>query len=63
MQKLARDEYKRFLKGSSREEARCKELAKKLADHGSPEEAWNREWESVYKLAESVMNRILREGC
>lgn len=63
MQKLARDEFKKFRKGAGSEISQCEELAKKLGSHkGSPENAWNQEWEAVYELAEAVMKRVEREG-
>lgn len=63
MQKLARDEFKRYQKGSCSETIHCEALAQKLSAHqGSPEKAWNQEWEAVYELAEAVMSRIQKDG-
>jgi len=64
MQKMARDEYKRYLKGNGNELAQCSMLEAKLSSHEglSPTEAWNEEWRDVYALAEAVMQRVELKG-
>lgn len=63
MQKLARDEFKRYQKGKGSEIDQCAVLEANLQSHGgSPAEAWNDNWQGVYALAEAVMKRIEKDG-
>jgi alkylation response protein AidB-like acyl-CoA dehydrogenase len=70
MTKMARDRLKQFAKkgeeGDADEIRLCKELAggmeKNIKSGMNKMQAWDEEWQTVYKLADAVMARIMREG-
>ena len=70
MQKMARDRMKLFSKdgesGDADEVAICKDLvsgiSKQVANGATQGQAWDLEWENVYKLANAVMARVQRDG-
>merc|ERR1712146_638630 len=65
MQKMARDSLRQYQKkgntaaGSGEEERLCAELAKALGTGG--QNAWDENFETVYALAEAVMERFLHD--
>ena len=73
MLKMARDRLRRYAKdaqagappraGEEEETALCAALAKELGaakgDKAAEAEIWDREWRSVYDLAEAVMARTM----
>lgn len=71
MQKMARDRVKQFVKkemGSGQpqewdsEQQQCAKIAKTMKD--DPKGGWDKEWKTVYSLANTIIGRIMEEkGC
>jgi len=60
MQKMARDRMQAFKKkqeGTEEEVEACMELGGALMSSDNPMQAWNESWETVYRLANHIMDR------
>jgi len=63
-QKIARDrlgQFKRKQEGTEKEVALCMSIGAALASSKNKAQAWNQQWQSVYQLADLVIDRVVQE--